>query len=416
MFDLLQEIYSSIKNNKLRTFLTGFAVAWGIFILIVLLGAGNGLLNAFLDQSGRFDTSSMQVSGGYTSQPYKGYQRWRRIKLKEADMSYLMEELDEYLYNGGVELRISSQVSTRKDYIQGSVSAIYPNFEQANAIPIVKGRFVNYADLEARRKVVVISEDSSRTLFGTDDPIGKYVTINQLSFQVVGVYQSSSMRDNKQTYVPFKTTQLIYNKNDVGSLLFQMSDAVKSIADNELLEERIRTKLAQVHQFNPADHGAVWIWNRLKMFFQQQDAANYLRVAIWVIGILTLLSGVVGVSNIMLITVKERTREFGIRKALGAKPSSILVLVLAESIIITTCFGYIGMLAGIAATEWMNKVAGNEVVDMGAFSQTVFTNPTVDIHIAIQATLTLIIAGTIAGFIPARNAVKIKPVDALNAR
>ena len=199
-------------------------------------------------------------------------------------------------------------------------------------------------------------------------------------------------------------------------MTFQLSDNVQTEQDNEEIEEKIRATLGQAHEFNPTDQSSIWIWNRLKQYLQQQDASSYLKIAIWVIGIFTLLSGIVGVSNIMLITVKERTREFGIRKAIGAKPISILTLVLTESIVITTLFGYVGMLCGIAATEWMDKVGGDKVMDAGAFSQTVFTNPTVDIQIAIQATITLIIAGTIAGFIPARKAVKVKPVDALNAR
>ncbi|KAA6306916.1 Macrolide export ATP-binding/permease protein, partial [termite gut metagenome] len=169
------------------------------------------------------------------------------------------------------------------------------------------------------------------------------------------------------------------------------------------------------HRFDPEDDSAIWIRNRFTNYLQQLEGMNILRTAMWVIGIFTLLSGIVGVSNIMLITVKERTREFGIRKALGAKPASILRLIIIESIVITTLFGYIGMVTGILATEYMNLVAGEGTVDMGVESETIFSNPTVDMHVAIQATLTLIIAGTLAGFFPARKAVSVRPIEALRA-
>lgn len=416
MFDLFQEIYTTIKNNKLRTFLTGFAVAWGIFILIVLLGAGNGLLNAFEGQMGQFNSSSIRIYGGQTSEPHKGYQRGRQIRFTDADVQLLLSTLDEYIYNGGGSLSMSSTVSTPKDYIQGNINAIYPNYQQTEALEITQGRFINQADIQAKRKVIVLSEEVVQTLFDTPNPIGDYVIIDNISYRLIGIYKGGGFRDDQTVYVPFHTFELIYNKDKLGSMTFQLSDKVQTEQDNEEIEEKIRAALSQAHEFNPTDQSSIWIWNRLKQYLQQQDASSYLKIAIWVIGIFTLLSGIVGVSNIMLITVKERTKEFGIRKAIGAKPLSILTLVLTESIVITTLFGYVGMLCGIAATEWMDKVGGDKVMDMGAFSQTVFTNPTVDIQIAIQATITLIIAGTIAGFIPARKAVKVKPVDALNAR
>ncbi len=188
---------------------------------------------------------------------------------------------------------------------------------------------------------------------------------------------------------------------------------ITDLPSSEAFEEDYRESIARVKQFDAKDRSAIWVSNRFKQYLQQQTASDLLRTSIWVIGIFTLLSGIVGVSNIMLITVKERTHEFGIRKALGAKPYAILTLIIAESITITTLFGYIGMIAGIAVTEYMNKVAGEQVMDIGVASATVFVNPTVDLHIAIQATLTLVIAGTLAGFFPARKAVMIRPIEAL---
>ncbi|HJD92584.1 ABC transporter permease [Bacteroides coprosuis] len=416
MIDLFQEIYASIKKNKLRTFLTGFAVAWGIFILIVLLGAGNGLLNAFEKNIQRFNTSSISIRGGRTSEAFQGYQRDRRITFKEADIQTLIDKLGEHLENGGGEISIQNNVSTSKDFILSRIAGVYPSYQITEALEIIQGRFINEIDTKENRKSIVIHEEAVPILFDTKDPLGQIVTLDSLSYQVVGVYKGGGFRDNSNVYVPLQTLKLIYNKDELSNCSFILNKNIQSEKDNEILEEKLRSVLAQEHHFNPQDKRAVWIWNRLSNFLQQQNASKYLSIAIWVIGIFTLLSGVVGVSNIMLITVKERTKEFGIRKAIGAKPSSILKLVLTESIVITTFFGYFGMLAGIGATEWMNHVAGTKVMDAGAFSQTVFLNPTVDISIAIQATLTLIIAGTIAGYVPARRAVKIKPVDALNAR
>lgn len=416
MIDLFQEIYASIKKNKLRTFLTGFAVAWGIFILIVLLGAGNGLLNAFEKNIQRFNTSSISIRGGRTSEAFQGYQRDRRITFKEADIQTLIDKLGEHLENGGGEISIQNNISTSKDFILSRIAGVYPSYQITEALEIIQGRFINEIDTKENRKSIVIHEEAVPILFDTKDPLGQIVTLDSLSYQVVGVYKGGGFRDNSNVYVPLQTLKLIYNKDELSNCSFILNKNIQSEKDNEILEEKIRSVLAQEHHFNPQDKRAVWIWNRLSNYLQQQNASKYLSIAIWVIGIFTLLSGVVGVSNIMLITVKERTKEFGIRKAIGAKPSSILKLVLTESIVITTFFGYFGMLAGIGATEWMNHVAGTKVMDAGAFSQTVFLNPTVDISIAIQATLTLIIAGTIAGYVPARRAVKIKPVDALNAR
>jgi len=209
--------------------------------------------------------------------------------------------------------------------------------------------------------------------------------------------------------------QTIYNKGtQLNNIIFTVKN-LNTVKSNEDFEADYRKVIAANHRFDPKDDSAIWIWNRLANYFKTQQASNILRIAIWVIGIFTLLSGIVGVSNIMLITVKERTREFGIRKALGAKPGSILRLVIIESVVITTLFGYIGMVLGIAATEWMNVAFGNQTMDAGVFQQTMFSNPTVDLGVAVQATLTLIIAGTLAGFFPARKAVGIRPIEALRA-
>ena len=415
MIDFIQEIYGTIRRNKLRTALTGFAVAWGIFMLIVLLGAGNGLLNAFEQQSENMAMNSFQIWPGQTSMPYQGLKEGRNIKLteKELDLTRQMTEhvthASAILQQGGVNL------SYKQDHLSIQLTGVMPNYPETNGLQLKEGRFINQSDMKGKRKVIVVHEKTVEMLLGQEksQAIGKYILASGIAYQIVGIYTTPMEEFSPTAYLPYTTLQLIYNKGDgVGSLVFLTKD-INDLPASETFEKEYRTAISKVKQFDAEDRSAIWVSNRFKQYLQQQTASDLLRTSIWVIGIFTLLSGIVGVSNIMLITVKERTHEFGIRKALGAKPYSILTLIIAESVTITTLFGYIGMIAGIAVTEYMNKVAGEQVMDIGVASATVFVNPTVDLHIAIQATLTLIIAGTLAGFFPARKAVMIRPIEAL---
>ena len=415
MIDFIQEIYGTIRRNKLRTALTGFAVAWGIFMLIVLLGAGNGLLNAFEQQSGNMAMNSFQIWPGQTSMPYQGLKEGRNIKLteKELDLTRQMTEhvthASAILQQGGVNL------SYKQDHLSIQLTGVMPNYPETNGLQLKEGRFINQSDMKGKRKVIVVHEKTAEMLLGQEksQAIGKYILASGIAYQIVGIYTTPMEEFSPTAYLPYTTLQLIYNKGDgVGSLVFLTKD-INDLPASETFEKEYRTAISKVKQFDAEDRSAIWVSNRFKQYLQQQTARDLLRTSIWIIGIFTLLSGIVGVSNIMLITVKERTHEFGIRKALGAKPHSILTLIIAESVTITTLFGYIGMIAGIAVTEYMNKVAGEQVMDIGVASATVFVNPTVDLHIAIQATLTLIIAGTLAGFFPARKAVMIRPIEAL---
>lgn len=415
MIDIIQEIYETLKRNKLRTALTGFAVAWGIFMLIVLLGAGNGLLNAFEQQSENMAMNSFQIWPGQTSMPYQGLKEGRNIKLteKELDLTRQMSEhvthASAILQQGGVNL------SYKQDHLSIQLTGVMPNYPETNGLQLKEGRFINQSDMKGKRKVIVVHEKTAEMLLGQEksQAIGKYIFASGIAYQIVGIYTTPMEEFSPTAYLPYTTLQLIYNKGDgVGSLVFLTKD-INDLPASETFEKEYRTAISKVKQFDAEDRSAIWVSNRFKQYLQQQTASDLLRTSIWVIGIFTLLSGIVGVSNIMLITVKERTHEFGIRKALGAKPYSILTLIIAESVTITTLFGYIGMIAGIAVTEYMNKVAGEQVMDIGVASATVFVNPTVDLHIAIQATLTLIIAGTLAGFFPARKAVMIRPIEAL---
>ena len=334
--------------------------------------------------------------------------RERKIRMTR-EMKDHVTHASAILEQGGVIL------SYKQDHVSLQMTGAMPNYPETNGLKLKEGRFINPLDMKEKRKVIVLHEKTIEMLMGDDkaQAIGKHINASGIAYQIVGIYTTPMEEFSPTAYLPYTTLQLIYNKGDgVGSLVFLTKD-INNMAESESFEREYRKAISKVKQFDAEDRSAIWVRNRFKQYLQQQTASDLLRTSIWVIGIFTLLSGIVGVSNIMLITVKERTHEFGIRKALGAKPASILSLIIAESIAITTFFGYIGMIAGIAVTEYMNAVAGEQVVDVGVASATVFVNPTVDIHIAIQATLTLIVAGTLAGFFPARKAVMIRPIEAL---
>lgn len=417
MIDIWQEIYGTIKRNKLRTFLTGFAVAWGIFMLIVLLGAGNGIIHAFEENASERALNSIRLGGGWTTKSYDGLKEGRRIQLENKDLATTQRSFTDNIITAGATLWQSSMnISFGQEYINISLMGVHPNYVESEAIKTFAGRFINHNDIKERRKVIILHKKSAEILFGKShtDPIGKFVNAGGVAYQVVGLYDDQGDQSSS-AYIPFSTLQTIYNKgNKLNNIIFT-TKGLTNEASNDAFEKEYRKAIAANHRFDPEDESAIWIWNRFTQYLQTQSVAGILRTAIWVIGIFTLLSGIVGVSNIMLITVKERTREFGIRKALGAKPLSILWLIIVESVTITTFFGYIGMVAGIGVTEWMNAAFGTQTADAGMFQAKMFSNPTVDLGIAIQATLTLIIAGTLAGFFPAKKAVSISPIEALRA-
>ena len=418
MIDIWQEIYSTIKRNKLRTFLTGFAVAWGIFMLIVLLGAGNGLIHAFEQSASERAMNSIKIFPGWTSKSYDGLKEGRRVQLDNKDVDATDHYFPDHVIKAGATVwQGSINLSFGQEYVSLNLSGVYPNHTEVEVVKLFKGRFINEIDIKERRKVIVLHKKTAEILFDKThtEPIGQFVNAGNVVYQVVGLYNDKGDSGDSDAYIPFTTLQTIYNKGDKLNNLVMTTKNLETIEANEAFEAHYRKVLGANHRFDPTDHSAIWIWNRFTNYLQQQQGSNMLRIAIWVIGIFTLLSGIVGVSNIMLITVKERTREFGIRKALGAKPISILWLIIVESVTITTIFGYIGMVAGIGVTEWMNNAFGNQTMDTGMWTETVFLNPTVDIRIAIQATLTLIIAGTLAGLFPARKAVSIRPIEALRA-
>lgn len=422
--ELLNEIWQTAKRNKLRTGLTGFAVAWGIFMLIVLLGAGNGLINANLKQSERFLSSSMVVFGGWTSKPYQGLKEGRDIRLRERDMKITATEFSENVDEVGAQYNTSATISLGQQYISTSISGVYPNHTKINKVEMLHGRYINDNDIRESRKVLVLSNKQAKELLNmqsTEDPaklsslVGRFVNVGSLAFKVVGIYkeQENGRADVFSSYTAIKRI-FGANTDDAGRIEFTFHGLATEKA-NENFEKDYRHRLNAEHQAHPEDEDAVWLWNRFTQNLQMEQGIGIIRTALWIIGLFTLLSGIVGVSNIMLITVKERTHEFGIRKAIGAKPWSILRLIIVESVIITTFFGYIGMVLGVAANEYMDATIGHETIDTGLFKATMFLDPTVGLDVCIEATLVMIIAGTIAGLIPAFKASRIRPIEALRA-
>lgn len=419
MRDILTEIWATARRNKLRTTLTGFAVAWGIFMLIFLLGAGNGLINAAQQNSNRYLNTSMVIFGGQTSKAHKGLKEGRKIELNDRDMEITEERFGDNVEEVGAELdHGNTTMSHGKEYTAANISGVYPNDYIINKRDMIYGRFINKIDIRDRRKSIVISDDMAKELSPTgnvEDMLGQIVRMEDLAFHIVGIYQVDKSMMGTDAFIPFTTYRTIYNVGDkTGNIVFSFK-GLETEQQNEAFEQRYRANLNGNHGAAPDDEEAVWIWNRFTQAMQMNTGMGMLRTALWIVGIFTLLSGIVGVSNIMLITVKERTHEFGIRKAIGATPWSILRLIIIESIIITTFFGYIGMVLGIAANEYMNATIGNMKVDSGLFTTTMFVNPTVGLDVCINATLLMVVAGTIAGLIPARKAAHVRPIEALRA-
>ena len=418
MKDVFVEIYSTVRRNKLRTALTGFAVAWGIFMLIFLLGAGNGLINAMLLQSEEFLDSSMEVGGGRTSKPYDGLKEGRSIELNDKDMAVTGNNFSENVeQTGATYSQDGLTFSHGANYVSGTLTGVYPNEIKINKKTMLYGRFVNDIDISQKRKVIVLSEDDARELMplGTERIVGRYVDVDSTAFRVVGVYKADRSGMNTSAYTAFTTLRTIYNKGDkVETILFSFKGLDTQEA-NDAFEAQYRARLNRNHRAAPDDERSVWLWNRFTQNLQMNTGIGVIRTALWVVGLFTLLSGIVGVSNIMLITVKERTREFGIRKAIGAKPLSILRLIIIESVVITTFFGYIGMVLGVAANEYMDATIGRMKVNSGLFEATMFYNPTVGIDVCVAATAVMVIAGTLAGLVPARKAARIRPIEALRA-
>lgn len=420
MKDLLTEIFESVRRNKLRTCLTGLAVSWGIFMLILLLGAGNGLINAFLFSSGDVATNTMMVGPGRTSMPYAGYQKGRMMEMVESDMDILRkgmfaEKVDQISASSN---RSGFTMRYGKFHVNSvNLCSTMPADMEMNHLTILEGRFINQVDIDMGRKVVILPHLTAKKFLGGDTDyskiIGERVKIGDFSFQVVGVRKTAENTDDNDLYIPYTTNNTIFGLGEkIGQITFSFH-GLETQEENEEFENQLVRAFNKKHSADPEDKSAFWVWNRFTQNMQLEKATGILQTALWIIGLLTLISGIVGVSNIMLITVKERKHEFGIRKAIGAKPWGIIKLILSESIAITAFFGFMGMVLGLVACEILDATVGQTSMEVFGESIQLLKNPTVGIGTAVGATVTLIVAGTLAGIFPARNAAKVKPIEAL---
>jgi putative ABC transport system permease protein len=422
MFDIdkWQEILATIKKNKMRTFLTGFSVAWGIFMLMILLGSGNGLSNGVASNFMNDAVNGMWIWTGETTIPYQGMKSGRQIQFHNDDQE-LVKKVSGVGVSSGRYFMGNTRYSFHKESGEYTTITCQPELIDVEKLVINDGRFINQIDILQKRKVVVIGTDIKTALFKDSTAIGEYVNINNVPFKVVGICTEPGTTRTRNAYMPLSTAQMIFNgSNRLHNLALTIN--AETLEESQAIEEQIRNVLGRQYKFDPKDEGAIGLFNKLEAYIQTMRIFQAIKIFIWIIGIGTLIAGIVGVSNIMLIVVKERTKEIGIRKAIGASPSSVIGLILLESIMITTIAGYIGLVLGTGLMEMINyfmvqsaaaaEAAGAAVSDQGG-NNAMFLNPTVDINIAIYATLLLIVAGAIAGYIPAKRAASIKPIVAL---
>lgn len=401
MFDLFSEIWQTMRTNKLRTFLTGIAVAWGILMLIVLLSVSNGIINSFRQNTADSDIYQSSVWASRTTIPYQGYKEGRWIQLKDDDIKAL-DDIRLPGYDGATpQYSFKAEVSTSRDYLpstwcEGMCSRDFD-------LDIIAGRAFNSSDDREARKVIILPSTSLSTLFAdTTDVVGRTVKAGGVALTVVGVY-SSRFRSN--IYIPYSTSQALTGfTGDVDNINLHYKEGT-TIEQAKAIDEEAKKILRQRHTVSPDDDSAIGIWNALENNKENLAGLNILNVTMWIIGILTLITGIVGVSNIMFVSVRERTHEIGIRRAIGARPRNILTQIVLESVVMTTFFGYLGIVGGTLLTEIVKAAfAGSEFM----------LNPSVDLGIAFEVTIALVIAGALAGIFPAMRALKIKPVEALS--
>lgn len=406
MFDLdkWQEILGNIKKNKLRTFLTAFSVAWGIFILIVLLATGQGLRNGAQSQFASDAANSIWVDGGETSMAHDGYLPGKKIQLKNSDYYYIKNNVEgvdncSAVYDG----RAGKTLSYKNERAGFTVRSCAPDHNLLEKAKVIKGRFINENDFNEYRKVCVIGLPVQQTLFKDEDPINKFIDVSGTKYKVIGVFSDPGKGDNDRIYVPLLTAQRIYNGQDKVNVIWASTTQNASENSDQIVHE-IRNHLARKYHFNPADMNAVGIFNNNVEYKRIMNLLDGIKMFVFIIGVFTLFAGVVGVSNIMMIVVKERTKEIGVRKAIGASPWSIVSLIIQESVFITFIAGYIGLISGIGVIEIIKyfKLEGD-----------FFKNPEVDLSIAITAVVLIVVAGALAGFFPALKAAKVEPITAL---
>lgn len=415
-YDKWQEILATMQKNKLRTFLTMFGVFWGIFMLLLLLGTGNGLERGITKNFNGWATNSGFIWSNRTTMPYKGMQPGRYINFKNEDKVRLEQQVEGLGViaprNNLGGWRGGNNVSRKTKTGAFSIFGDYPEYQQVQIVDLYKGRHINEKDIQDKRKIAVIGESVVNILFEQgEEPIGQYIIVNGVSFQVVGMFKSlrsgeQGNRDTQTIYIPFTTFQQAFNYgNSVGYFAFTAKPGTKV----SQVEQNIRSVLGEAHRIHPEDINALESNNLEEEFGQINGLFAGISIFVWIVGTGTLLAGVIGVSNIMLIIVKERTKEIGIRKALGATPFSIISLILQESVVITSLSGYMGILLGTLVIESLGAyVAQQPEGTMGMFGP-----PNVDMTTAVASLITLIVFGMLAGLIPARKAARISPIEAI---
>ena len=402
--DRWQEIYETIRKNRLRTFLSGFTVALGIFIFIVLFGFGNGLKNTFkqffLDDA----TNTLWVSPGKTSKPYRGFKANRRIEFENSDLEDIKDNFKFFLEGITPRINRSARVRFRGESDNYSTRAVAPDHQYIEKTLIMQGRFINKDDIEKKTKNIVIGRLVAKDLFNKEDPIGKYLEIGSTAFKVVGVFQDQSGdREERLIYIPYTTQQLIEKNNDkINSIIVSFRPEL-GYTSALAFERQLRLFLKKKKSIDPRDNNGIRIRNVADQIRQNQRFAGVLQLIVAFVGIGTLIAGIIGISNIMVFVVKERTKELGVRKALGATPKSVIGMVLHESIFITTLSGIIGMIAGIVLLSNMED----------RLEEFFIIDPYIDNSTALLATILLILFGAVAGYIPAKRAASIKPIVAL---
>ncbi|MCD0468490.1 ABC transporter permease [Flavobacterium sp. JAS] len=404
-----QEIFEAISKNRLRTFLTGVSVASGIFILVILLGAGKGLQNGIEKQFERDAAGIIEVWSGTTTKEYKGLNPGRQIQYRDADYNQAVQKFDDKL-----DLRASTYNYWGAPFSYGKESGSYqyrgvtPEYDGIENLTIVQGRYINDKDMANNEKVACIGMKVKTDLFKDKDALGKEIIINGINFKVVGVFTDpGGEREETRAYLPLTTVQRAFGNGDkISNLFFTMkktNNYDEALAQSEKFTQDLKELLKSRNMVAPDDDGGVGVYNSVKDAKQFYDLNLYIRLFFWWVGICTIIAGVVGVSNIMLIIVKERTKEIGIRKALGASPISIISMILHESIFITTIAGFVGLLASLLLLEFVGPMVQSEY----------FQNPQVDFNVALTTLALLVFAGAMAGFFPAYRAAKIKPIVAL---
>ncbi|RZJ65681.1 MAG: ABC transporter permease [Flavobacterium sp.] len=404
-----QEIFQAISKNKLRTFLTSISVASGIFILVILLGAGKGLQNGIEKQFARDAEGIIEIWSGVTTKEYKGLNPGRFVQMHNSDYDLVVQKLGDQMVLKSAGAGVwQTQFAYKKETGSYQVRGANADMQGIENMTVLTGRFINQNDLANNEKVAVIGQKLRLTMFKDEDPIAKIFTINGIPFKVIGVFTDpGGEREESRAFLPFTTTQTVFglgqNINNMFYTLKRSDNYDKALAESEKFKSDLETMLKAKNVVAPDDDGAIQVHNSVEDAKKFYDLNLYIRLFFWWVGICTIVAGVVGVSNIMLIIVKERTKEIGIRKALGASPFSIVTMILHESIFITTVAGFVGLLASLALLEFVGPMITSEF----------FFNPQVDFNVAITTLILLIIAGAGAGFFPAYRAAKIKPIIAL---